>query len=173
MNFQPLIRSGSVAAAAAALLFLSAPAPPAAAGKTPPALATPTGSAKQTALQRIQRMALRLNAEASTPEGEKQVVTRLAAQLHVDADSLRSQKQAWGVGYGDVAMIYGFARSGRIRVVPERVLEMRRSGLDWQAIAGELGVKVDAVATRMNRQQRRVTGKADSPAARAAAAAAK
>jgi hypothetical protein len=170
MKIHPLVRACSGAAAAAALILMLAPAPPAAAGKAPPAVATPTGSAKQTALQRIQRMAARLNAESSTPEGEEQVVTRLAAQLRVSADSLRSQKRGWGVGYGEVAMIYGFARSGRLQVVPERVLDMRRSGMDWQAIANDLGVKVDAVATRMNRQQRRVTGKADSPAARAATA---
>ena len=48
-------------------------------------------------------------------------------------------------------MVYGFARAGKPQVVPERVVEMRRSGMDWKAIAKELGVKVDAVATRMKR----------------------
>jgi hypothetical protein len=160
MKIQPLGFASTVAAAVAALVLTVAPAPPAGAAKAqaPPAVATPTGSAKQTALQRIQRMAARLNAEAMTPEGEEQVVTRLAAQLRVSADSLRSQKAEWGVGYGEVAMIYGFARSGRLQTVPERVVELRRDGMTWEAIAKELGVKVDAVATKMNRQQRRASG---------------
>jgi len=145
------------AAAAVALVFAAAPPPAAAAKMAPPAVATPTGSAKQTSLQRIQRMAARLNAEAMTPEGEEAVVTRLAAQLRVSADSLRNQKAAWGVGYGEVAMIYGFARSGRLQTVPERVVEMRRDGMTWEQIAKDLGVKVDAVATKMNRQQRRAS----------------
>jgi hypothetical protein len=168
MRIHPFARIPTAAAAVAALfLLLGGPAP--AAARAPRALATPTGSAKQTTLQRIQRMASRLNAEGSTPEGEKQVLASLSAQLHVSADTLQTQKQEWGVGYGDLAMIYGFARGGRLQTVPERVLEMRRSGMDWEAIAKELGVKVDAVATRMNRQQRGATGKASSPAARAAA----
>lgn len=159
-----------LAAVAALLACAAAPASPAAAGKAPPAVATPSGSAKQTALQRIQRMAARLNSEAMTPEGEEQVVARLSAQLHVSPDSLRSEKETWGVGYGEVAMIYGFARSGRLQTVPERVVDMRRSGMTWEEIAKELGVKVDAVATKMNRQQRRASGGPAAPGARATVA---
>ncbi len=121
------------------------------AAKAPTPLATPTGSAKETPLQRIQRNVARINAEAATPEGEEQVVQRLSSQLRVDSELLRQQKKDWGIGYGEVAMVYGFARGGRPQVVPERVVEMRRSGMDWKAIAKELGVKVDAVATRMKR----------------------
>jgi len=157
---------GSVAAVWAALTLLTAPAPNARAAKAPPALATPTGTARQTPLQRVQRMAARLNAEARTPEGESDVVARLTAQLHVAADSLRNQKDRWGVGYGELAMVYGFARAGWPQGAPERVVELRRAGMDWPSIAKDLGVKVDAVATRMSRQQRRAPGGSSEPGAR-------
>ena len=146
MSIRVLLRAVLVAAIAA-----SFPMSLTQAAKAPTPVATPTGSAKQTALQRIQRTAARINAEAATPEGEEQVVHRLSSQLRVDSELLRQQKKDWGIGYGEVAMVYGFARAGSPQVVPERVVEMRRSGMDWKAIAKDLRVKVDAVATRMKR----------------------
>lgn len=147
MSIRLLTRALLIAAIAA-----SFHAPPARAAKAPRPVATPTGSAKETALQRIQRAVARINAEAETPAGEEQVVQRLSSQLRVDSELLRQQKNDWGIGYGEVAMVYGFARSGKPQVIPEKVVEMRKSGMDWEAIAKQMGVKVDAVATRMKRQ---------------------
>jgi hypothetical protein len=110
-------------------------------------------SSKETALTRIQRTVAKLNKEASTPEGEAAVVARLAGQFRVSADSLRAQHAAWGLGYGEVAMIYGFARTTRKPdVTPDDVVAMRRGGSSWETIAKDLGVKIDTVASRMNRQ---------------------
>lgn len=110
-------------------------------------------SSRETALMRIRRMVARLNEEASTPEGETAVVTRLAGQFRTDPDSLRAQRAAWGLGYGEVAMVYGFARASRKPgVTPEQVVTMRRDGKAWEAIAKDLGIKVDTVASRMKRQ---------------------
>jgi hypothetical protein len=148
-----------VGAFAIAAIAVSSSSPSALAAKAPQTIATPTGSAKQTSLQRIQRVVARLDAEASTPEGEADVVQRLSTQLRVPPQTLQQQKNDWGLGYGEVAMVYGFARAGRPQVVPEKVVEMRKSGMEWQTIARQLGVKVDVVATRMKRHG----GKAATP----------
>ena len=107
---------------------------------------------KETSLQRIQRMVAKINAEASTPEGEAAVVTRLSQQLRVPSDSLRQQHTRWGLGYGEVSMVYGFAKASKKKgVTPDQVVEMRRSGMEWEAIGKELGVKVDTVASKMKK----------------------
>lgn len=108
-------------------------------------------NAKETSLERIQRAVAKIDAEASTPEGEADVVQRLSTQLSVPPDTLTAQHENWGVGYGEVAMVYGFARASKKPITPEQVVEMRRSGMDWDAIAKNLGVKVDTVATRMKK----------------------
>jgi hypothetical protein len=116
--------------------------------------ATRAVGTKETALQRIQRSVARINQEAGTPEGEAAVLKRLAAQLRVGEDSLRARRQAWAIGYGEVAMVYGFARAAKRQpTTPEQVVEMRRSGKEWDAIAKELGVKIDTVASRIRRQE--------------------
>ena len=156
------VRSARVrmaAASLAAVLFALSTALPASAvagepsGKSVTAVGTPTTGGRETALARIQRMVARLNQESATPEGEAVVVARLAAQYRTSPDSLRAQRSAWGLGYGEVAMAYGFARSSRKPgTTPEQVVTMRREGKSWESIAKELGVKVDAVASRMKRQ---------------------
>jgi len=111
----------------------------------------PTKTAPETALQRIQHTVARIDAEAKTPEGESRVVERLSAQLGVSRDSLQAQHDAWGLGYGEVAMAYGFARASRNGRTPADVVAMRSAGTGWLDIAKALGVKVDAVANRMKR----------------------
>jgi hypothetical protein len=106
---------------------------------------------KETSLQRIQKMVAKLNAEASTPEGEEAVVNRLSKQLAVPPETLRQQQQMWGIGFGDVAMVYGFSRASRKKATPDEVVELRRSGKEWDAIGKEIGVNVDAVASRMKK----------------------
>lgn len=109
---------------------------------------------KETALQRIQRSVARINQEAATPEGEAIVVERLSNQLKVGADLLRSQHEAWAIGYGEIAMVYGFARAARKQpTTPESVVTERRMGKDWDVIAKDLGVKIDTVASRLKRQE--------------------
>src|SRR5688572_24154533 len=103
---------------------------------------TQTVTTKETALQRIQKSVARINAEASTPEGEEAVVNRLSKQLAVSPDTLRAQQQMWGLGYGEVAMVHSFSRASRTKATPADVVEMRRSGMEWDAIGKELGVKV-------------------------------
>ena len=140
-------------AAFAALLLLPAGfhAPAHAQGTPVTSGGTPV-HAKETTLQRIQKMVARINAEAGTPEGEQAVVERLSAQLGVPADSLRAQRSTWGLGYGEVAMVYGFARaSKKPGTTPDQIVEMRSSGMAWEAIGKELGVRVDTVAARMKK----------------------
>jgi len=146
----------TTAVVAAALLGGGAIASPARASdpssKSVTPIGTPTGG-RQTALGRIQRMVARLNQESSTPQGEAAVAARLARQFRTTPDTLRAQRTAWGLGYGEVAMAYGFARGSRKPgVTPDDVVTMRREGKTWESIAKELGVKVDAVASRMTRQ---------------------
>lgn len=125
---------------------LIAAAPPSAGA--PPTTARPT---PETSLHRIQRAVAKINAEARTPEGEAAVLKRLGAQLGASQDSLKSQHEMWGLGYGEIAMAYGFAKTSRKGKTPADVVAMRSSGMEWLAIAKELGVKVDRVATRMKR----------------------
>lgn len=105
----------------------------------------------ETSLQRIQRSVARINAEARTPEGEAAVLARLSAQLGASRDSLKQQHETWGLGYGEIAMAYGFARASRKGKSPADVVAIRSSGKEWLAIAKDLGVKVDQVASRMRR----------------------
>jgi hypothetical protein len=112
---------------------------------------TPTKSTPETALHRIQRTVARIDAEAQTPEGEAQVVARLSTQLGVPPDSLKDQHASWGLGYGEIAMAYGFARASRTGKTPAEVVAMRTAGTSWLDIAKELHVKVDTVANRMKR----------------------
>lgn len=121
--------------------------------------AAPTASAgvptKETALQRIQRSVARIDREAATPEGEARVVQRLAAQFGMPEDDLRAKREAWSLSYGEMAMVYGFARAARKQsaTLPEQIVDMRRSGLDWRAIARKLGVNIDTVASRVRRNE--------------------
>ncbi len=121
-----------------------------AAAFAPPAAAA-VKSTPETALHRIQRTAAILDAQAKTPEGEAQVVARLSAQLGVSADSLQAEHDTWHLGYGEIAMAYGFARASRAGKTAEDVVDMRTAGTGWLDIAKELGVKVDTVANRMKR----------------------
>src|SRR6267143_44473 len=117
----------SLLAALAAVAFspLLAASPAFSQGTPVTADGSPVG-AKQTSLQRIQRMVARINAEASTPEGEAAVIDRLSKQFATPADSLRAQHQAWGLGYGEIAMVYGFARASRKPdVTPSQIVKMR------------------------------------------------
>ena len=132
---------------AAMILLPSTPAPTLAA-KTAPTKTTP-----ETALHRIQRTVAAIDAEAGTPDGETRVLARLSAQLRTSSDTLQAEHQAWGLGYGELAMAYGFARASRAHKTPAEVVEMRRQGTDWLDIAKQIGVKVDTVANRMNRHK--------------------
>ena len=144
------IAAVAIAASATASLLLTAA--PAFSQGTPVTAAGSRVGAKETSLQRIQKMVARINAEASTPEGEEAVLDRLSKQLGASPDSLRAQHSAWGLGYGEVAMAYGFARaSKKPGVTPEQVVELRRGGMAWDAIGKELGVRVDTVAAKMRR----------------------
>lgn len=117
--------------------------------------AAPGVSTKETSLQRIQRSVARIDREASTPEGEANVVKRLAAQLGMPEDSLRARHDAWALGYGEIAMVYGFARASRRQsaTLPDDIVSMRRDGQDWKAIARQLGISIDAVASRVRRNE--------------------
>lgn len=120
----------------------------------PAPMGTRAVTTKETALQRIQRSVARINQEAATPEGERIVVDRLASQLRVTPETLRSQHEAWGIGYGEIAMVYGFARAARKQpTTPDSVVVERRMGKDWDVIAKNLGVKIDTVAARIKRQE--------------------
>src|SRR4029077_16560699 len=107
--------------------------------------AAPVKSKPETALHRIQRTVALIDAQAKTPEGETQVVARLSSQLGVSADSLQAEHDTWHLGYGEIAMAYGFARASRTGKTAEDVVDMRTAGTGWLDIAKELGVKVDTV----------------------------
>jgi hypothetical protein len=142
-------RLSGFAILAVTAVALVAPAMPAHADNK----STQTGAVttKETALQRIQKMVAKINAEAATPEGEEAVVNRLSKQLAVPPENLRAEQQKWGIGYGEVAMVYGFARASKTKATPDQVVEMRHSGMEWDAIGKELGVKVDTVASKMKK----------------------
>jgi hypothetical protein len=120
-----------------------------------PAHAASGITTKETALQRIQRSVARIDREASTPEGETAVVQRLAAQLSMPEDTLRARHDAWALSYGEIAMVYGFARAARRQsaTLPDQIVDLRRSGADWKVIAKQIGVSIDAVASRMRRNE--------------------
>ena len=141
--------------AATALLLTLALTPAAAHADDAPTTSTTTivqpVNTKETQLQRIQRMVAKINQEASTPEGEASVIARMSKQFAVSPDTLEAQHANWGLGYGEIAMVYGFARSSKTKATPDQVVDMRRSGMTWENIGKELGVKVDKVTTRMKK----------------------
>jgi hypothetical protein len=110
---------------------------------------------RETALQRIQRSVARIDREAATPEGEERVVQRLALQFGMPVDSLRAKREAWSLSYGEMAMVFGFARAARRQsaTLPQEIVDMRRSGADWRMIAKQLGVNIDTVAARVHRNE--------------------
>lgn len=120
-----------------------------------PVLAATGVATKETALQRIQRSVARIDREAGTPGGEAVVVKRLSAQLGMPEDSLRARHDAWALGYGEISMVYGFARASKRQsaTLPDQIVAMRRDGQDWKAIARQLGVNIDAVASRVRRNE--------------------
>ena len=140
------------AAVLSAVLAAGAPAPGGA--HVTAAVAATNKNAPETALRRIQRAVARIDEEAKTPEGEEVVVKRLSQQLSVSEDALKAQHDTWGLGYGEIAMAYGFARASRTGKTPSDVVAMRSGGAGWLEIAKELGVKIDAVAKRMRRHVR-------------------
>jgi hypothetical protein len=146
-----LVRAARIAALP--ILLLTSVAGVAFGGTTAPT-AYRSINTKETALQRIQRSVARINQEAATPEGEAIVIDRLSSQLRVTPEALRSQHDTWAVGYGEIAMVYGFARAARKQpTTPESVVAERRLGRDWDVIAKSLGVKIDTVASRIKRQE--------------------
>ena len=140
---------------AATVLLLALATPAAARANDAPATTTTTVVApvntKETAMQRIQRMVAKINAEASTPEGEANVVARMSKQFAVSRDTLETQHANWGLDYGEMTMVYGFARSSKTKATPDHVVDMRRSGMSWESIGKEIGVKTDTVASRMKK----------------------
>lgn len=149
----PILAAGILAAVLAAGYPAAGRAHVPAALAASPAAATNKGS-RETALRRIQRTVARIDAEAKTPEGEEAVVKRLSAQLSVSEDSLKAQRDAWGLSYGEIAMAYGFARASRAGKTPSDVVAMRSGGTGWLEISKELRVKVDTVAKHMRRHVR-------------------
>jgi len=143
----------SLAVAVFSAFLLAAFVQPASGQGTPvTAAGTPVTNTKETSLQRIQRSVAKINKEASTPEGEEAVVQRLSKQLGASPDSLRGQHAAWGLGYGEVAMVYGFVKaSKKPGVTPNQVVEWRMGGMEWDVIGRELGVNVEAVASKMRK----------------------
>jgi hypothetical protein len=117
------------------------------------AASTTPATTKETALQRIQRSVARIDKEASTPEGEARVVTRLSTQLGMPEDTLRARREGWALSWGEVAMVYGFARSAKKQsaTLPDEIVEMRRSGMAWDAIGKKIGVNVNTVAARVQK----------------------
>src|SRR6185436_14648485 len=79
------------------------------------------------------------------------VIARMSKQYAVQPDTLEAQHADWGLGYGEIAMVYGFARSSKTKATPDQVVDMRRSGMSWENIGKKLGVKVDNVASRMKK----------------------
>jgi hypothetical protein len=140
--------------AAAVASAISAGASPASANAAAANASASAKSTRETALGRIQRTVAKIDAEATTPEGEAAVVKRLSGQLAVSEDSLKTQHDSWGLGYGEIAMAYGFARASRTGKTPGDVVAMRSAGSGWLDIAKELRVKVDTVARRMQRHTR-------------------
>ncbi len=116
-----------------------------------PAPAAAKPNTAETSLKRIQRTVAMIDAEAKTPEGEDAVVKRLSAQLHVPEETLRAKHDTWGLGYGEIAMAYGFASASRTGKTVDDVVAMRSAGTDWKDIARTLGVRVDAIAKKMRR----------------------
>ena len=138
---------------AATLLILALATSPAVARAeaTTTTTVVPPVSTKETSLQRIQKMVARINQEAATPEGEANVIAKMSKQFAVSPDTLEAQHESWGLPYGEMTMVYGFARSSKTKATPDQVVEMRRSGLPWEEIGKQLGVKVDTVASRMKK----------------------
>jgi hypothetical protein len=120
-------------------------------GTVPQPVTTAPVATQITPLQRIQRAVAKINTQASTPEGEEQVIHQICTRLSVSPDSLQADRARWGLDYGETAMVYTFAKSSKKPITPDQVVEMRRSGEEWDDIAKDLGINIQAVAKRMNK----------------------
>jgi parvulin-like peptidyl-prolyl isomerase len=120
-------------------------------GTVPQPVTTGGAQTQMTPLMRIQRAVAKINAQASTPEGEAEVVKQLCSRLSVTPDSLEACRDRWGLDYGETAMVLTFAKSSKKKVTPDEIVEMRRSGTEWDVIAKDLGLNIQAVAKRMGK----------------------
>jgi hypothetical protein len=120
-------------------------------GTVPQPVTTAPVTTEITPLMRIQRAVAKINQTASTPEGEEQVIKQICTRFSVTPDSLQSDRARWGLNYGETAMVYTFAKSSKKPVTPDQVVEMRQSGEEWDAIAKDLGVPIQTLAKRMNK----------------------
>jgi hypothetical protein len=115
-----------------------------------PATTAPV-TTQMTPLMRIQRAVARIDAQASTPEGQEQVIHQISSRLKVPPDSIEASHKRWGLGYGEVAMAYTFAKASKKPITPDGVVDLRRSGVEWDAIAKDLGINIQAVAKKMTK----------------------
>ncbi len=122
-----------------------------ASGTVPGPVTTAPVATQLTPLQRIQRSVAKINSMASTPEGEADVVKQLSSKLKLTPEALEASRAKWGLNWGETAMVYTFAKASKKPVTPDEIIEMRRGGTEWDVIAKDLGINIQAVAKKMNK----------------------
>ena len=117
--------------------------------RPPPPLALLAGSARlpprpasRPRRPRCSGSSARWPASTARPPLRKESARRAApaAQFGMpEDDPARSARR--GLSYGEMAMVYGFSRAARKQsaTLPEQIVDMRRSGLDWRASRGSSG----------------------------------
>jgi hypothetical protein len=77
----------------------------------------------------------------TTPQAETAAVERMAKFLGTSPDTLRAQRAATKLGWGDLFVSHRIASRGGHPI--DKVFSARRSGAPWGAIAEEAGVQPD------------------------------
>mgnify|MGYP001115211342 CR=1 FL=1 len=105
--------------------------------------------------QNLTREAARLDRTASTPAGEKAVVTRLAKDFPVAPERIAALRNQ-GLGYGEIAAALSCAQSlpgGATNENVDRILTLRQGTppLGWGAVAQNLGIKLGRCVSQVKK----------------------
>jgi 2,4-dienoyl-CoA reductase-like NADH-dependent reductase (Old Yellow Enzyme family) len=105
--------------------------------------------------QNLNKEVARLERTAATPEGEKAVIKRIAADFKVPEDAVRSLRGS-GLGYGDIVIVYTLARvmpGGSIGENVQKVVADRQGPpvRSWADVAKQARTKLGKAVTQLKK----------------------
>src|SRR5438046_1269733 len=83
---------------------------------------------------RVQTQVLLLNNEAAAV-GDATMAQRLSTAFQVPTDVLLQERAASGLSWSDVFLAHTIASNTRVGITADQVLQMRASGMTWNAIS--------------------------------------
>lgn len=113
-----------------------------------------------------------VNRAAGTPEGEQRVVERLSTELNVPAETLRTERGQFKVGWGELSIAHRLSRATGVPVAA--LVGQHQNGMGWGEIAKAHNLKLGPIVSEATKSSQAVdkaekAAKADAAKADAAA----